>query len=203
MSQLKTNAAARGRRADKHRGGLLLLLAVVFFTTAFSARAQQTASASEYQVKAAFLYNFAKFVEWPAESFAQPAAPIQLCVLGRDDFGQELEAITHGKSVEGHPIQINHVVALNWVRNCHILFVTSSERRRTREIFSSLQNTSVLTVGDEPGFATSGGVINFVMENDRVRFEVNLEAANQAHLRISSKLLVLAKLVRTNVTGGR
>lgn len=182
--------------------GLLLLGTIFFFTTPLTTHAQRAPSASEYQVKAAFLYNFAKFVEWPAESFTDSAAPLQICVLAKDDFGQELEVVTRGKSVDGHPIQINYVAALNWVKNCHILFVASSERRRPREIFSSLQNSSVLTVGDEPGFAASGGVINFVVENARVRFEVNLEAADQAHLRISSKLLVLAKLVRTNHTGG-
>lgn len=169
---------------------------------AVSAFPQQAPSATEYQVKAAFLYNFAKFVEWPNESFPDPAAPIQICVLGRDDFGQELQLITHDKVINGRRIEIDHVLALTRARDCQVLFISSSERSRTREILASVQGRTVLTISDEPGFAAAGGVINFILENSRVRFEINLTAANQAHLKISSKLLALAKLVRGDQPGG-
>jgi YfiR/HmsC-like len=174
----------------------LFLLAVAIPSTA------QAPALSEYQVKAAFLYNFAKFVEWPSERFQSETAAIKICILGQDDFGQELDFITRDRLVEGHRIEIEHLFTLSRIKNCHILFVSSSERAHIREILSSVQGKSILTVGDEPGFARSGGVINFILEDARIRFEINLDAANQAHLKISSKLLALAKLVAGAPPGG-
>lgn len=176
--------------------------AAVLLIFAVSAFPQQPPSATEYQVKAAFLYNFAKFVEWPGDSFPSSSAPIQVCILGRDDFGQELQLITQDKVINGRRIEIDHVLTLNRARDCQVLFIGSSERSRTREILASVQGRTVLTISDEPGFAAAGGVINFILENSRVRFEINLTAAYQAHLKISSKLLALAKLVHSDRPGG-
>jgi hypothetical protein len=155
----------------------------------------QSPTAGEYQVKAAFLYNFAKFVEWPPSSFSDASAPLRICVFGQDPFGQALLDITHEKIVGGHILQVDQVVDVALARTCHILFIASSEKVQLKRILESLQGTDVLTVGDTKGFAELGGIINFVLENDRVRFEVNRKAADRAGLKISSKLLGVAKLV--------
>ncbi len=168
------------------------LVMVMLFLTGTRA---QPPTAGEYQVKAAFLYNFAKFVEWPSSSFPDASAPFRICVFGQDPFGQALLDITHEKIVSGHKLQVDQVVDVALARTCHILFIASSEKVQLKRIFESLQGTDVLTVGDIKGFAELGGIINFVLENDRVRFEVNRRAADRAGLKISSKLLGVAKLV--------
>lgn len=155
----------------------------------------QSPTISEYQVKAAFLYNFAKFVEWPPTGFRDAAQPLQICVLGRDPFGQELRAITDAKTVNGRKLEVTDVPDLQKARTCHIVFIAASEKTRLKQILDGLQGTDALTVGDTQGFAEQGGMINFVLENNRVQFEVNRKAAEQAGLKISSKLLSVAKLV--------
>lgn len=151
-------------------------------------------TATEYQVKAAFLYNFAKFVEWPSSSFSSPSAPLQICVFGRDPFGEELRNITNEKMVNGHRLEVRRAMDLQQARSCHILFVAFSGAS-VKSILEGLHGASVLTVGDSKGFAEQGGMINFILENDRVKFEVSSKAAEKAGLKISSKLLSLAKSV--------
>jgi hypothetical protein len=155
----------------------------------------QAQSVTEYQVKAAFLFNFAKFVDWPADAFSASDAPLQICVLGQDPFGRDLEQLILGKAVNGHRIQVAHIEAFSPAVNCQILFVASTEKRQIRQVLQNLEGASVLTVGDTPGFAAMGGSINFVLDDNRVRFEINLKAAGRAHLKISSRLLTVAKLV--------
>ena len=149
----------------------------------------------EYRIKATFLYNFAKFVEWRPSSFSDASAPLRICVFGQDPFGQELRDITSEKTVNGRQLQVYQVVDLQLARTCHILFIASSEKAQLKRIFEDLRGTDVLTVGDTKGFAELGGIINFVLEDDRVHFEVNRKAADQAGLKISSKLLSVAKRV--------
>jgi YfiR/HmsC-like len=168
--------------------GLLILLAM----TRHTAAAQ---SASEYQVKAAFLYNFAKFVEWPPSGFRDATAPLQICILGRDPFGQGLRDLVNTKTVNGRKLEVDYMVDMQLARACHILFIASSEKARVKQILESMRGTIALTVGDTEGFAEQGGMINFLLDNDRVLFEVNRNAAEQAGLRISSKLLSVAKAV--------
>lgn len=158
----------------------------------------QAQSATEYQVKAAFLFNFAKFVEWPADAFASPDAPLQLCILGQDPFGHAFEQGIDDKMVRGHRIEIIHPSGLPQARSCQIIFAASSEEPRLREILHGLKGASVLTVGDAPGFAQMGGIINFVLDNNRVRFEINLRAAERAGLKLSARLLTVAKLIVTD-----
>jgi YfiR/HmsC-like len=154
-------------------------------------------SVGEYQIKAAFLFNFAKFVEWPPGSFSDPSTPLQICVLGQDPFGEELRKITDQKTVNGRKLEVKHVIDLPEARNCHILFIGASEKLSRKKILAGLQGASVLTVSDTKGFVGEGGMINFVLENDRVKFEVSPVAAERAGLKISSKLLSVAKLVAT------
>jgi hypothetical protein len=172
---------------------VLWLLGVVMLFLS-GARAQSP-TASEYQVKAAFLYNFAKFVEWPPGSFSDASAPLRICVFGRARFGQELRDITKEKTVNGRKLEINQVTDLQQARSCHILFIASLEKAAMKQTLEGLRGASVLTVGDTKAFTEQGGMINFVLENDRVEFEVNRKTAEGAGLKISSKLLSVAKLV--------
>jgi YfiR/HmsC-like len=155
----------------------------------------QSPTVDEYQVKAAFLFNFAKFVEWPPGGFHDPTAPLQICILGRDPFGQGLRDIVSTKTVNGRRLEIDYMADIQLARACHILFIASSEKARVKQILETMRGTVALTVADTDGFAEQGGMISFLLDNDRVLFEVNRNAAERAGLKISSKLLSVAKLV--------
>jgi len=174
------------------------LLGVLLCLLAGAAQAQ---SATEYQVKAAFLFNFARFVEWPADAFPSADAALQICVLGQDPFGRDFEQVIVDKTVNGHRIEIAHPDGIPQARACQILFIAASEKARLRDILQGLKGASVLIVGDTPGFAALGGAINFVLDDDRVRFEINLKAAELAHLKISARLLTVAKVVLNGEPG--
>jgi YfiR/HmsC-like len=150
---------------------------------------------SEDRVKAAYLYNFAKFVEWPAEKFASPAAPFQLCVLDDTVFQAELTRIVQGKTIAGRAVKVVPVESADEAGDCHALFVNPSRDAQVQHIVEALSRRSVLTVGETKNFCEEGGIVNFVLQDDRVQFEVNHKAANAAGLRISSRLLSVAKLV--------
>jgi hypothetical protein len=171
---------------------LVASLAIVPGNLAIPTAAQ---SATEYQVKAAFLYNFAKFVEWPQGAFATGSS-LHICVLGEDPFGADLAAITTGKLVDGHAIELKYPAGVEEARTCHVLFISKSERSDFKTIVQALQKYSVLTVGDSSGFLDQGGMINFVLHDDRVQFEVNPKVAESVGLKISSKLLGVARVVK-------
>ena len=171
------------------------MLAVLVGVACCAMTAAQSGVPTEYQVKAAFLFNFTKFVEWPATAFADPRSPIVLGVLGDDPFGGSLNLIVDGQLVRGRGIIIRKYRLGDDVRRCHVLFVSASEQARTAQILGGLQGASVLTVSDFAGFAGGGGVVQFFMEEDRVRFVVNVEAAARADLRVSAKLLAVAHVI--------
>jgi len=152
---------------------------------------------SEYELKAVFLYNFAKFVEWPQESFASPTAPFTVGVVGQSPFGGELDRTAQNKTLNGHPLAIKYVRTLSEIRACHILFICASERKRLADILKSASAGNVLTVAETDRFLQAGGMIRFVMEGNKVRFDINDEAAKNAGLHISSKLLSVARHVET------
>jgi hypothetical protein len=147
---------------------------------------------NEYDVKALFLYQFAKYVEWPSQVFKTPGGPVVICILGENPFGSAMDRVTNGKMVEGRPFVVRQISDLPGSRDCHILFVNSSERKRFRAMIGSLKGLGILTVGEMRGFIADGGVINFKLEDGKVRFEINADAAADQHLHISSKLLSLA-----------
>jgi hypothetical protein len=153
---------------------------------------------SEYQVKAAYLFNFLKFVEWPDESFADPLAPIVIGVVGEDPFGNALPQVVIGKTVQGRDLVIRIYHAGEDLRGAHVLFISASERKRLPMILSSLRGSSVLTVADTAAFLDAGGMIQFLNENGRVRFAINVDVTGRAKLKMSSKLLSLAKVVGGN-----
>jgi hypothetical protein len=150
----------------------------------------------EYKVKAAFVYNFAKFVEWPAETFKTAMDPFRICVLGQDPFGGALGSTVNGKTLLGRPFVVADIGDVSQAGDCQILFVASSENKRLRAILTGLRTVGTLTVGETEGFAGLGGIINFKIDDGRVRFEINVVAAERAKLRISSNLLNLAQIVR-------
>jgi hypothetical protein len=175
------------------RSGLRLLWG---FYLAFVASAQ---TIDEYQVKAAFLYNFAKFVEWPAQTFKTEKDPMRICVLGQNPFGGALVDAVGGKTVLGRPFVVADISEPSQAAECQMLFVSSSAGKRLRSIFGELRATGILTVGENQGFAAQGGIVNFKLEDGRVRLEINIEAAERARLRISSKVLNLAQIVKSEL----
>jgi hypothetical protein len=152
----------------------------------------------EYLIKAAFLYNFAKFVEWPSAAFSADGAPFTLCILGQDSFGAALRTV-RGKTVKSTKLTIRHVSSARKVEACHILFISKSEKPRLKPILASVKELHLLTVGEMASFAQTGGIINFFELNNKIRFEINVAAAKRAGLKISSKLLKLAKVVNEGV----
>jgi hypothetical protein len=149
----------------------------------------------EYQVKAAFLFNFAKFVEWPPQTFKGPSDSMSICVLGQNPFGRSLDEAVAGKLIDGRRFVVRQVANAGRAGGCQILFIASPQKIQLPELATAM--AGVLTVGESEGFAAGGGVIGFKLEGGRVRLEVNVDAADQRKLRISSKLLSLAQIVKT------
>ncbi len=150
----------------------------------------------EYLIKAAYLYQFGRYVEWPANAFTHDGSPLMIGVLGADPFGGILEKIALAKRIEGRPIAVRRFASMAEYTSCHILFVSSSvSPEHKAAAFHTARQSAVLLVGEEPGFAEQGGTVNFFLDENRVRFEVNMEIAKQDRLKISSKLLGLAKIV--------
>ena len=148
---------------------------------------------TEYEVKAGFIYNVAKFVEWPEGSGLSSKGTITLCVLGNDPFGKVLDNI-EGKMVKGKRLEIRRVSSLRELKDCQIAFISASEKEHLSRIADALREASVLTIGDTEGFISQGVIINFFMEGKKVRFEIDPERAKRSKLTISSQLLKLAKI---------
>ena len=150
----------------------------------------------EYMIKAGFLYNFAKFVEWPKEVFENTTAPLIIGIYGKDLFGSSFEQTINTKTVQGRGLLIKRFKTLDELTVCHILFINPSEKEHFSEIMNKLMGSHVLTVSETERFAERGGIINFIKDGNNVRFEINLDAAEKNGLKISSRLLKLAKIIR-------
>ncbi len=172
--------------------GMLLL-----FVLCLSARPAMGQDAASYRIKAVFLYNFAQFTTWPESAFDGPKAPFVIGVLGKDPFGTALDATVKGEEIGGRPIEVRRYRTASEIKNCQILFISASEQDRINPIIDSLAKKPVLTVGETERFALNGGMIRFLAENNKIRFRINAEAAEKAGLTISSKLLRLAEIVKT------
>lgn len=173
-------------------GAKVILISMIFLLGVIAPAAAQDVSPTEYQLKAAFLYNFAKFVDWPPSAFTNGTQPFVVGVMGENPFGKDLENTIHNKNINGHTIVGRAVVSISDARQCHILFVSNSESKRLHEIFEGLRGATVLTVGENEKFIASGGMINFIVEGRKIRFQINDATARLAQLKISSKLLSLA-----------
>jgi hypothetical protein len=151
---------------------------------------------TEPALKAAFIYNFAKFTEWPADAMA-PGAPLVLCVLGDAAIGGALERAVKGRTLGGHSIAVSQVAPHGWpLEGCHIAYVSGVTATQAAEVVAGLRDTPVLTISDLEGFTRLGGMAQFFFEHGRLRFDVQLASAKRARLQISSRLLVLARTTR-------
>jgi hypothetical protein len=150
----------------------------------------------EYQVKAVFLYNFTQFVEWPSTAFPEANTPFVIGILGKDPFGTYLDETVQGEKVNEHPLVVQRFDNVTDIKLCHILFISVSEKNQLRDILEILrsQKQNILTVGDAPNFAKQGGIVRFFTEENKTRIRINLEAAREADLTISSKLLRVAEI---------
>jgi hypothetical protein len=152
---------------------------------------------SEYDVKAAYLFKFTKFVEWPPMAFANAQAPFVIGVVGRDSFGGGLDRMIEGNTTGNRRLEVRYPGPGDTagLRSCQMIFVSISEERRLGAIFSAVQGRPVLVVGESAGFASAGGMVGFTLRESRMGIEVNSAAARQARLKISSQLLNIAKIV--------
>jgi hypothetical protein len=177
---------------------------------AMALNAQNTAGSAEYLIKAGFIYNFANLVQWPSSSFAQADSPIVIVILGEDHFGTTLDRALDGKKVNARSFVIKRAKSISELqrtlgpqKDCQILYVSSSEMPHLSDAIQMLKGVPVLTIGETPGFARNGGIINLILEDNKVRFEVNVAAAKDADLNISSRLLALARIIQTPASDGR
>ena len=161
-----------------------------------SPKALSNPGSVEYPVKLAVLYNFTKFVEWPPESFRNSDAPLAICIVGRDPFSPDLEGDLRTRTAAGHPVAVRTLRPTDTLSVCHMVFIPVTEKDQADTIVKHLNGSSTLTVGESEGFAVQGGMINLTVEENTVHFEVNQLAAERARLKISSKLLRMAKIVK-------
>jgi YfiR/HmsC-like len=193
---------AQNPRLERSYRRLLLFLVASCLLIAVPGLWAQYAKPTDYQVKAAYLYNFGRFVQWPAMASPAKGDSFNICVLGQDPFGSTLDSTLAGQKIAGKRVAARRISSPQDSGNCQILFLSSSEDARLSEIMKALDKSAVLTVSDMPQFSRRGGMIQFVAEGDRIRFEVNLAAAQNAGLSLSSELLQVAASVRRSASSG-
>ncbi len=180
----------------------LAAAAIAWVLTGVPSLRAQAKKPTDYEVKAAYLYNFGRFVEWPAKVTATKVDSFTICVLGQDPFGPALDAALAGETIAGKNVAVKRILSPQDAVNCRILFISSSEDNQLKLILAALNDTSVLTVSDLPQFSRRGGMVQFILDGNRVRFEVNLAPAEHAGLTLSSELLKLAVSVRRSAQFG-
>ena len=194
--------AAQARLVQKIRSRFVILqsglaasaLALALSIQPLCVRAQSPTD--EYRVKAAFIFHFAQLVDWPESTAKSGSDPFAVCIFGDDPFRGALEESMSGKSIDERPVRINHAKAPAEIQGCRVLFVADAEMKRFPSLLTGLKDAAVLTIGDSEEFVLQrGGIIGFCLDDDKVRFDVNLDAANRARLKISSRILLLAKVV--------
>jgi hypothetical protein len=180
--------------SSKMRRRFFGLLFFILSITAFDpGRAQE--QSREYELKAAFLFNFAQFVKWPPDSFINAEAPFYIGILGEDPFGPALEATVRGEAIEHHRLMVVRAQRIEDLKDCQLIFICKSEEGHLGEILSKLGSRPILTVSEVESFAQSGGDIDFYLSGGKVRFEINPQSAQRCGLKISSQLLSLGKIV--------
>ncbi len=161
------------------------------------AQAEQTV---QYPLKLAYIYNVTKFVEWPKEAFSNSSSPLVICIAGRDPFPADAEHELRSRTSGGRPIDVRKITTRDNPGVCQIVFISDAEQKNAAGMLASAENTSALTIGESEGFAERGGVVNLVIQDAKIRFEINTGAAERKHLIISSRLLTLAKIVHNQGT---
>jgi hypothetical protein len=192
---------ANARRIS--RTSFFIFIACWLFSNAHLKARSSDEEGAEYPVKLAFLYNFTKFVDWPPGAYRDPGASLLICIVGHDPFSQDLEGQLRTRTVGDRPVDIRTLKPSENLSACQIVFVPVTEKDRADRILKGLKGASALTVGETPGFAALGGIVNLTVEGNKVHFEVNLLAAERAGLKISSKLLGIAKIVGDQDHGGK
>ena len=181
---------------------LAVVVTIVWSLNAVPILYAQHATPTEYEVKAAYLYKLGKFVEWPDKSTSLADDAFPICVLGQDPFRTTFDTTIAGENINGKKVVIKRIARPNDAASCRIVFISSSEESRLKEILTVLSKTSVLTVSDMPRFTERGGMVEFVVDSSRVRFQVNLSTAERAGLTLSSQLLKVAIRVERNYQPG-
>ena len=192
----------QGTWRDCGRFACLNAIAIAWALLAVPGLWAQGSKPTDFQVKAAYLYNFGRFVEWPTQTAATRGDAFTVCVLGQDPFGPALDATLAGGTIGGKRVIAKRISGPQESGNCQILFFSFAEDGRLNKIMEAIDKQAVLTVSDMPQFAERGGMIQFVLEGNRVRFEVNLTATQHAGLKLSSELLKVATAVRRNPLPG-
>ncbi|WP_423147172.1 YfiR family protein [Rubrolithibacter danxiaensis] len=171
-------------------GVFLIIFQFIFSSYLYS----QNKPATEYQVKSAFIFNFTRFVEWPASAFKSDDAPFVIGIIGPDPFGPYIDELVNGEKKGNHPIVIKRVADIKEELDCHILFVNIQNPEKLKAYLAAVNQNSVLTISDAPGFVKWGGIISFYKEDSKIRLQINAGSAKAAKLDLSSKLLSLAKI---------
>lgn len=188
------------KRPTPRQRGRVALTAVVMLTLSPPAFAQRPGSALEYAVKANYLYKFAPFVSWPASAFSSASSTFNLCVLGDDPFGRVLDDAVAGQAVGGHPIAVHRPASTSAATSCHVLYLGRAQGRTGSDVLRSLRGAPVLTVTDQRN-GGSGGMVHFVLRDGRVRFTLDVKAAQASRLGLGSKLQALAASPRSGDGG--
>ena len=183
-----------GARLRPVRGKRWLVVALVA-ALAVALPEPVLAEPSEQEVKAALIFNITRFVEWPTAAFSSPNAPMVVAIMGKDEVSAVLGTMLVGRSVDGHPLEVRYLKTGDEVRKCHVLYIASSEKRKTDEILKDVRGASTLTVADIDRFAERGGHVNLVLEDRRVQLFVNPTSARDCGLTISARMLSLVQIV--------
>jgi hypothetical protein len=197
MALLSASVARPDRRRPAWRvaGAAIVTSALLLVGGEGAGQAAQSVQPSEYQVKAVFLFNFAQFVDWPPAAFPDPDTPFVIGILGDDPFEGFLDRTIRGEQVQGRSFQVRRYHSVDEIKTCHVLFITRPTGDRLNEVLANLRSRPILTVSDDGRFAERGGVVRFVTDRSRIRLQINLDAAQEASLTISSKLLRVAEVV--------
>ncbi len=174
---------------------LALPFLLIFLTSTKEISPQQLPPHPEYQVKAAFIYNFTGFIQWPDTAFESPTAPFVIGIYGEDPFGKYIDELVAGEHVHGHPVIVNRIESAEDFGRCHLVFINARRKDTLRDLLLPTRSRPILTVSDHAEFAESGGMIRLYTEQNHIRLLVNVKAINAAHLRVSAKLLSVAELV--------
>jgi uncharacterized protein DUF4154 len=185
----------KSRRRETARFCVQFCAVAVLLSTGSIPPQPQSAPSVEYQVKAAFLFNFAKFIEWPSDAFPDAKTPITLCVFRYDPFGSALDEVIRGKTINNRELAARRIDELSQLKGCQLVFVSGREDRLLSETLNNVKGASVLVVGEGAEFAERGGGVEFFLEENKLRFAINVDAVQRARLQVSSKLLALARIV--------
>jgi len=178
--------------------GCFTILIIILWVFQSHSQMGFTVYPTEYQIKAKYLYNFTRFVDWPEESFQNPDSPFVIGIIGSDPYGIDLEKTIEGKQIKNRKFRIRRYQNLDNLAFCHILFIGVDNRARRSQIFNKIKNNSILTVGDENNFAKDGGMINFIIKKKKIRFQINREAVKQSRLKMSTKLFKMAEIIESS-----